>query len=288
MCVVITGILLFKYHYGLFRPKQRSENQRTAVLQAHAQDNENGWTPLHEAAAQGDLELAARLLKNGADINAINKPQDVTKHIPEEPPLHIAARKNHFDMVKLLIEHGADINQLRRAPNEISVLHNALEAHNKEMIEYLLEHGSKVTYKKEVRPIIMEACVYEVSNDIIGLLIKYGADVNEQDETGLSALMIAAFLSSDYHVEYLLKQHASVHLADHEGHTALHRALQTINSESNVGIAYLILEHGADMHYTTGGDNPSAFELAEAIGHEAVIEFLKDFDAQSYQKVSTS
>ena len=88
-----------------------------------------GWTPLHEAASSGTVELAALLLEHGAHINAINKPQEPGVHIPEEPPLHVAARKDHLPMVQFLIERGADINQLRVAPNVISVLHNALQTH---------------------------------------------------------------------------------------------------------------------------------------------------------------
>ncbi|KAG8039017.1 hypothetical protein G9C98_003324 [Cotesia typhae] len=63
-----------------------------------------GWTPLHEAANFGHIEIAQLLIDHGANVNDPGGPQcgNIT-------PLHDAASCGHFSMMNLLIKHGADI-----------------------------------------------------------------------------------------------------------------------------------------------------------------------------------
>lgn len=63
--------------------------------------NENGHTPLMEAASAGHVALARILLAHGAGINT---------HSNEfkESALTLACYKGHLDMVRFLLEAGAD------------------------------------------------------------------------------------------------------------------------------------------------------------------------------------
>jgi uncharacterized protein len=74
------------------------------VLLAHGAEvnapQAGGWTPLHQAAAQGHLALANLLLAHGADVNARNE--------EGETPLHLARTQEHSRMVELLAEHGGE------------------------------------------------------------------------------------------------------------------------------------------------------------------------------------
>lgn len=71
-----------------------------ALLFKGAQVNRQGWTPLHFAAAAGDLEIMDILLQHQAEINAL-APGDLT-------PLMLAAREGMEDTVKLLLQRGAN------------------------------------------------------------------------------------------------------------------------------------------------------------------------------------
>ena len=62
--------------------------------------NEDGWTPLHEACCLGDAELTEALLRHGADAQARCK--DGTT------PLHKAARAGNEAVITLLLQAGAD------------------------------------------------------------------------------------------------------------------------------------------------------------------------------------
>lgn len=63
---------------------------------------QNGYTPLHIAAKQNQLEVAGCLLQHGANANAESL-QGVT-------PLHLASQEGSPDMVALLISKQANVN----------------------------------------------------------------------------------------------------------------------------------------------------------------------------------
>lgn len=63
---------------------------------------QNGYTPLHIAAKQNQMEVASCLLQNGASPNAESL-QGIT-------PLHLAAQEGRPDMATLLISKQANVN----------------------------------------------------------------------------------------------------------------------------------------------------------------------------------
>lgn len=77
---------------------------------------QNGYTPLHIAARQNQMEVASSLLQYGASANA-ESTQGVT-------PLHLAAQEGHADMVILLFSKQANGNLGNKVSNRqvLSVL----------------------------------------------------------------------------------------------------------------------------------------------------------------------
>ena len=63
---------------------------------------QNGYTALHIAAKQNQMEVASCLLQNGAITNAESL-QGITS-------LHLAAQEGRHDMVTLLISKQANVN----------------------------------------------------------------------------------------------------------------------------------------------------------------------------------
>lgn len=75
-----------------------------AIIQCNANLNNldsNGWTALIHAAYNGDIDSAAILIKNGADVNAFSNQQ--------KSALHFASMKNHLPVIKLLLSTHAII-----------------------------------------------------------------------------------------------------------------------------------------------------------------------------------
>lgn len=59
------------------------------------------YTPLHAAAASGNVECMHALIKGGADIES--------KNVYGNTPLHIACLNGHVDAVSELIVNGVNI-----------------------------------------------------------------------------------------------------------------------------------------------------------------------------------
>ena len=86
--------------------------------------------PLHSAVAAKHVDIAADLLRHGAEVNA-TQADDYT-------PLHEAAQNGQVEMVALLLQHGADTRlQLSdgRTPLAVAETHN-----NSEVVALLRAH----------------------------------------------------------------------------------------------------------------------------------------------------
>ena len=95
--------------------------------------DENGWTPLHMAAAREAPDVAKLLIERGADVNA-RDPIDST-------PLHGAAVVNALEVAKLLLANGAEVNA--QETNGATPVDYAREHSHGAMRELLEKHGGK-------------------------------------------------------------------------------------------------------------------------------------------------
>src|SRR6266568_779470 len=96
--------------------------------------DEDGFTPLHLAAANGYKDIAELLLASKADIEATDNSGST--------PLHqaVAASAEHSDLVEVLIAHKADLNAADA--NGLTPLHYATLADNGKVAKLLLIHGA--------------------------------------------------------------------------------------------------------------------------------------------------
>lgn len=80
--------------------------QTKKLVRLHANVNlpdQNGWTPLHDAAQQGNIPITRFLLASGANLEARNSYQ--------ETPLIVAAlATDNMAMVHYLLKHGANMD----------------------------------------------------------------------------------------------------------------------------------------------------------------------------------
>ena len=90
-----------------------------------------GLTPLHTATTDDKIGIAAYLISRGADVNAKDK--------LGQTPLHWAASMGRTDIAVLLISKGADVNA--RDNKDQTPLSLAEEKSHKELVDLLRKYG---------------------------------------------------------------------------------------------------------------------------------------------------
>ena len=94
----------------------------------------DGFTALHLAAFFGHEEIAAELLRRGADVNA------VARNPLQVQAIHSAAAGNHTGVVRVLLDRGADPNA--RQEGGFTPIHAAAQNGNDELYELLVARGA--------------------------------------------------------------------------------------------------------------------------------------------------
>eukprot|EP00455_Lapot_gusevi_P000497 TRINITY_DN10229_c0_g1_i3.p1 TRINITY_DN10229_c0_g1~~TRINITY_DN10229_c0_g1_i3.p1 ORF type:complete len:166 (+),score=10.84 TRINITY_DN10229_c0_g1_i3:78-575(+) len=96
--------------------------------------DEYGYTPLHNAASSGHLEICELLLQHGASVNAAEC---------GATPLHRAAFRGHTQVCALLLRHGADPNLPDLSTDHRTPLHKAASQGHVAICRLLLQHGAE-------------------------------------------------------------------------------------------------------------------------------------------------
>lgn len=157
-----------------------------ALLQKHAavdQAEPDGTTALMWAARDDAADVAAQLIKSGANVNARNR-YGVT-------PLELAATNGSRAMTALLLDNGADA--AATMDNGQTVLMTAARAGNADLVRLLLVYGADVDTKEIRRGTTALMWAAEDNRaDVVKLLLEAGADVKARSKGDFSALLVAA------------------------------------------------------------------------------------------------
>ena len=134
-------------------------------------------TPLYLAVAAGRTSVVDLLVRRGAKLNL--KSSDGTSALAE------ASGAGHTAIVSLLVDNGADLNPR----GDFSPLFLAINARQLDIAKYLISRGARIDAKTPpYKGSLLMSAAGSKWIDGLELLLQLGADVNYQDETGMTAL----------------------------------------------------------------------------------------------------
>ncbi|STX27944.1 Ankyrin repeat protein [Legionella beliardensis] len=193
----------------LFMAAQNGHKETVQLLLQHGANpnlarNDNGATPLSMAAQMGHQETAQLLLQHGAN-------PDLARN-NGATPLFIATQNGHKDMAQLLLQHGAKVDMPIKASTNI-LLGKAEKCGRKSILEALLKNSGPLSDLSMPTSLegftVLHAAAFFGHNDIVKLLLKHGADLNDS-AAGMTALQFAQVMDHQEIVE-LLESHALSH-----------------------------------------------------------------------------
>ena len=248
----------------------------TRLLQAGADPgarNEDGVTAL-EMARGLDAHACVEVLENAAPQRA--EPDAVqSARVPKE--VVRAAEQGDVAAVVAWIESGGEVNAgFKHGPvRDATLLTTAAGSDRAQLVVELLIRGANMDQRDgEGRTALMKAAFYGLT-EMVGLLLRHGAAINLQNSKLDTALILAAFHGHMQTIDVLLQHGADVDLKNSVGGTALMAAV----IQDNPGVVTKLLRAGTDPE-VRDMDNMTVLETAQQLGYRACIEAIEKHSAE--------
>jgi len=284
----------------------------SASLTAHdsGSDDEIGsFTPLMRAALFGTTDEVRKLVKCGADVNAVAKPSGITPlmcaaHNPAKAAILLSAGADvnartdgghtalllaaDYDgageTVEMLLDRNPDVNARSATPVPInSAIARAAMRGDVEVIIMLLARGATLNDLEKGSTAFL-ASVIRGDTNLASFLLERGADVEtrfagKDTAKGSTPLMWAAWWGFPEMVKLLLKHGAAIEAGDDAGMTALLYAAAA-KDRGNTEVLEILLAAGADPKATTP-TGESASSLAQLYGKQRAEEVLRKWELKT-------
>ncbi len=214
----------------------------------------DGSTPLMQAAYEGDLAQAKRLIAGHANVNAVNAygvnamllaaeasntslidvllkagAKATSANADGETALHLVARTGNVEAAKLLVGHGAKVDAREKFGGQTPLMWAAARRHAP-MVEFLASKGADVNARSLVRDYQRVATAESRAKFL--------------DRGGFTPLLYAVRENCKDCVEVLLKHKADVNLPDPANVPPLSIAMMN----GNWDLAKRLVEAGADVN----------------------------------------
>ena len=227
-----------------------------------------GFTLLHYAAKENNLDVIEYLVSSGCDINAVDD--------DEQTPLHKSAMFGHTKSVQLLIDKGANVNQIDNNGN--TPLHVAIiSGGDFGIVKALMEKADPCIQNNDDQNVLHVAVKYHKVDSIDLILNHKQAAVltTITDKDGLTPVHLAVSLGYIDTTEKFLKQpQANIFGSTHKGKNVIHLAAAT----SNAALLSLLLDSHNTLHLINKADNMLCTPLHDAAnkGQLKQVEILLD------------
>ena len=230
------------------------------------QFSETGMSPLLKAIKEDRMDLAELLIQYGADPNKKLMPNQTSSvessaqfvesllqnkgqlgslshlsgadfgfHTPLTMAIH---EKRSLEFIELLVQANADINSF--TSRKYPALAIALRQNNRQIASLLIQRGANLNRREAVvSPFLYFVKSRNPDIKLLDLLIRAGADINETDGEGNTALMFSVLSSNMELIQALLKHKPNKQAKNTFNKTALKLAKEMKNQH----VVALLNEH---------------------------------------------
>ncbi|KAG9293777.1 hypothetical protein G9A89_019114 [Geosiphon pyriformis] len=237
---------------------------RTPPLNTHSPPNPS--TAVFNAILQNNVGLLGSILgKNSFNLNNLRDYDGKT-------PLMVAACENCPDVLAFLVENRSVNLDLQDNEGE-SALYQAASNGSLQAVDILIAAGAYIECgnKENITPLIIAA--FKGNADICRTLIDQGgANVNQQDNSNKTALILAAYEDHIATVEVLLARGAKINMTDQYGWTALMLAAYT----NRYYVCRTLLVHNANKDIATSNGKTASI-LARDAGYFDLADMIEQF-----------
>jgi ankyrin repeat protein len=172
----------------------------------------HGKMSLCEAADKGNLSEVEWLLDHGADVNALDPPNQ------GDTALLYAAGRGHDKIVKYLVSRGANVNAGRERGR--SALLQAICNHHPDIAAWLIAQEADVNVKNEEKDTPLHYAARYGNAPVAKLLIEKGADINARGNGGRTPLYATICFRGEKDIsvaQVLLEKGADPNIHSEEG-----------------------------------------------------------------------
>ncbi|KAG5503905.1 hypothetical protein GH5_04758 [Leishmania sp. Ghana 2012 LV757] len=221
-----------------------------------------GYSALHFAAFNGDVQMIYLLLEYKADTNIEN--------MDGNTPLVMGVKGRQLECIRILANAGADVNKASASGS--TAAHFAASMGYVDCLRLLVELGAKTMYAESEAGTLLHWACHSGDLDCIGAVIyELKVPIDAVDKHGGTALFTALFMKKTEAVEFLVEHGAAINIAIAEdGSTPLHIAVEHANLEC----VRLLCSCGADSS-ATNREGKTPLDLAKAAKNSAAVKELE-------------
>ena len=183
--------------------------------------DENGYTILHKAVFNGDIDITTLILNEVKKRLGMNSKDSLPKFINAKTnegltALHYAAYKGNIPLLQFLITSGASVEAVTNLGKNI--IHMAAEGNQPSMMIYLIskEHQSSQSVDENGSTPLHWAC-YSGAEESVNFLLNLDVNIDAQDKEKLTPLHLAVLGGRETIVLKLLQKNANKTLINIRG-----------------------------------------------------------------------